>query len=498
MGAIDSLIAKMSSMSSGGGGGGGGANPGTYPGGGVSSVSSAAAVAALTGGTPTYTDSYYREGARGYTKALGGTFASAAGQAAMGFQAMLPTAEEAISMNLIGNRNRFYTGGDKGTSLGQTYNQQQLLAHLGTSSGAFDAVSAMNAGAGMGLLPGLSNFKMAQGFQGVSGGAALASNLTPGLGLTGGMSAMAQINQASTVNKLRMIGVSVRNSQGEMRDLPDIIKQIYDLLERGAGKPPTAALIAVSAMSGNALDSLLTQFFGSDSEARQTVLAGLIQMANKNGVSLATSGTKSAMEDTGGTSGTINSLAERNRSELKMLQDWEFTTNQATRAVNDIGSGIFNYLGKNAQDGVMSSMFKTGQEALSGLTVFGGLRGGAGQMVTDSLLSGGLNIYSLLKANNKGEFDFTDMGKKMNLQVDQMQLAKTGAVGLGAAAVAQGLGQQINAPDYKWTDTPMAGKDVNPPVVTGSIIINVAAPSSEDPYTWAKVIGDSISSVKRS
>jgi hypothetical protein len=417
----------------------------------------------------------------------------------MGFQAMLPTAEEAISMNLIGNRARFYSGGSANFTLGQTYNQQQLLANLGTSTGAFDAVSAMNAGAGMGLLPGLSNFKMAQGFQGISGGAALASNLTPGLGLTGGMSAMAQINQASTVNRLRMIGVSVRNANGQMRDLPDIIKQIYDLLKRGAGKEPTAALISVSAMSGNALDSLLTQFFGADSEARQTVLTGLIQMANTKGESLATSGTRESMEATGGTSGTVNSLANRSRSELKMLQDWEFATNQATRATNAIGSSVFNYLGSNAQGGVMSNVYKSGQEAMTGLTVFGGLRGGAGQMVTDSLLNGGLNIYDVVRANKSGEFDMDGMGKAMKF--DPTEVVGGGnvlAVGLTAAIAGELLGGAVKAPDYQWTDTPMTGTAKAAPVVTGSIIINVAAPSSEDPYTWAKVIGDSIASVKKS
>jgi hypothetical protein len=404
--------------------------------------------------------------------------------------AMLPSTQEAMNLDALANRLRFYGQSGSMRNIGGAFAVQSGAAVLGTPTSAIDAAAAANQGAGQGLLPGLSNYGATGTFGGVLGGAALASNLTPGLGLQGGMSAMAGLNTARNVNMLRMIGVNVRNSQGQMNDLPDVIGQVFKMLEQSAGTGNvTAQSIAVSAMSGNALDSILSQYFGNDAALRQTVLAGLIQMANSGGTSLRTAGTREGMLRTGGLSAPVVSLATRNVSEQNMLQQWSRATNEGFIGANDMISGMYGGLSKLAGGGTSgnstldrilgagSGLLKSAQAAMVGIDTFGGARGGAGALLTDSLVGAGSAFFP------RGSGMAAPLG---------LAAAGLGIVGAGAGTNFDPNRSPGTSGDYGPLPVSTA------PVYTGAITINVTAPTGSDPWAFANQVTTSMINAARS
>jgi hypothetical protein len=250
---------------------------------------------------------------------------------------------------------------------------------MGTSTDALDAIRAVSSGAGLGLLPGLSNFDTGT-FAGITGGAALMSNLVPGMGIQAGMQAMATLNQASNVNRLRMIGINVRTSDGtSMADLPGIIDQLYGMLKQSAGGDFSPQDIAVSAMSGNALDSILRQYFPSP-DLRQAILAGLIQKARTK-ESIGISGTIGELTKTGGTTAAAQGIAGRNAAELAMIQSLTGTTlqglNRGTAALTDIYGTMAQAGGTKLLGMDVGKTMGALAEAKTGLDVLAGGRGGS-------------------------------------------------------------------------------------------------------------------------
>jgi len=406
---------------------------------------------------------------------------------------MLPSTQEAMNLDALANRLRFYGQSGSMRNIGGAFNVQNAAANLGTPTSAIDAAAAANQGAGQGLLPGLNNYGATGTFGGVLGGAALASNLTPGLGLQGGMSAMAGLNTARNVNMLRMIGVNVRNGQGQMNDLPDVIGQVFKMLEQSAGTGNvTAQSIAVSAMSGNALDSILNQYFGNDAALRQTVLAGLIQMANSGGASLRTSGSREGMLRTGGLSAPVVSLAKRNISEQDMLQQWSRATNEGFIGANKFASGLYGglaklaggdlndnslldkYLGKGG-----SGLLKGAQAAMVGIDTFGGLRGGAGALLTDSIVGAGSSFFPKAGPLSKA-----------------LGAATAGSliVGAGAAGYNMDPNYSPGTNNQNYGALPVS----TAPVYTGAITINVTAPTGSDPWAFANQVTTSMINAARS
>lgn len=392
--------------------------------------------------------------------------------------AMAPSSTEAYNLEMLASRMGFYSNaygpiGHESTGLYKTgntprpyvtpYATARGVAEMGTATSAMDPAAALNYGAGVGLLPGLDRYGVGKGFSGILGGAALASNLTPGLGITGGVGAMASLNQARTVNAMRMLGIEVRGAGGAtMNDLPAIIKQIYDMLSNAAGGVVTPESIAVSNMSGNALDSLLSQFFGNDTVLRGTVISGLIQMSRNKGLSLATSGTKAELQKTGGTTETAMSLATRNLRELGMMQNYTRYATAGTRDANTMLGQTYSYM-----NGMVNRGGGLAERALTGLNVFNAARNNTGTVVTDALMGGGGLAAAGLKAA------FMKMGPFGKI------LAGAGAAGLLLDSTLTGSEQapgdlrNTNIQNY----TPTAA-----PTYTGPITINVTAPPNADPY----------------
>jgi hypothetical protein len=430
--------------------------------------------------------------------------------AAMGVANMLPTLEEATSTQLIKSRMQFYNaenafpstrrvknplyGVDGVKTAGKymniptgyknpEYRMMRDLNNLGTSVTPSDAQAAINNGIQMGFLPSLSNYSMGEDtdktrFSGILGGAALASNLAPGIGIQGGMQVMGSINQAQNVNMLRMLGVQVRNSKGTgMNDLPAIIEQIYKLLARGGNI--TVKDIAESLLPGNALDSLLNQYLGGDVNSKNVVIAGLIQRVKKGDLRI--SGKKDTLIESGGSTEALKSISSRNASELGMIQKYSGDTANAMVAANNTLTEAYAGITKGSAGGFnLENVIKKVINVSTKLDVYSGARGGAGQQVMQAILDAGGDAYAGAGGVGKlliGGAGLAGLWKMASADPNTKALDPTGnAFGnngfFGAAATAN---------------------PSNPgQIYTGAITVNVAVPPGQDPYSYGLAIGQAM------
>ena len=175
-----------------------------------------------------------------------------------------------------GQRIAGYGGGTAGSSAFRAMMAQ------GTATDPMDAARAAMQGMSMGMMPGLANYST------IAASAATFSNLVPGAGLQGGMGAVAGLNQAGNVNRLRMIGINVRDANtGLMRSINDIANDLWNHLNRQktGGRAISKEDISLSLQPGNSLDSMLNQYFGNDPVLRQGVISVLYQKASGRGLS---------------------------------------------------------------------------------------------------------------------------------------------------------------------------------------------------------------------
>jgi hypothetical protein len=434
----------------------------------------------------------------GAIRAAGKGLANAAIDAA----AFLPSSQEALNSQQLAERMRFYSNnlnsptGNKLSTVNNIplyqYDIMNQASRQGTVTTSQDILSAVNMGSQAGLMPGLSNYNAGApgaktGFSGILGGAALASNLTPGIGITGGMGVMANINQAHNVNMLKMIGIQTRNAKGtSMTDLPQIIQQLYDLLTRG-NKDITPEDLAVSLMPGNALDSLINQYFGGDATTKSVVVAGLTQLVkvrhSNSGADLRTAGTKEALGLTGGTLTAMSSTSSRNTQEQQLIQQYSSVTNEALVGTNNVLQGMYSILGKGANHATMREL----QRISTGLTTFAGARGGAGGMA----LADAANGIGTLGSGIAGFFGHTG-GFTQRHSGSIGKILGLGAIGAGAAAMTNFDNSTANAPSdpgYNVT-TPTSTPAQLGPQFTGAITINVSAPPGSDPYAYSAAFLD--------
>jgi len=484
----DSLMDKVSSKTGGGTSSPGGAIKSSsttppYPGHGGAPV-------AGHGGAPTAGGSYTNTatgtgaptagGAAGTAKfsyGWGSALASLAGKTIKGgVMAMtaLPTSQEAIAYDTLTNRLKFYSQ----NGMKDYGNPSMYASKIGTPTEPLDALMASNVGIEAGLLPGLSNYqagvKGKNSFGGVYGSAALASNLVPGLGIQGGMSVVGGINQAHNVNMLRMFGIDIRGGDGtKPADLASIIDQFYNILSKSGTVSPYT--IAVSAMSGNALDSMLTQYFGEDVNTRNVVIAGLIQRSRKG--SLYKSGTKASLHSTGGMGTAAESLGNRTTSEFGMIKGLSTGAVQGEVGANNALQGIYDYLGKQTGSGIKNAQYGVGM--MEGIL---GARGGAGAAVFNQIIAGDKNpatvaglVGPLLLAAGAAT------GKTF---------ADADLFGLQNNALFNGKPRVIAGPAYSGgnTLTPATG-----PSFSGGLTINLQLPpGTDDPMLFGKAVSQAM------
>ena len=298
----------------------------------------------------------------------------------LGMQSM-PTVQQAFEQDLLRSRFGFYGGANaNATQLG--------MAQKGTATDPMDAARASMTGASMGLMPGLKNFNT------ISNSAAGISNLMPGVGLQGGMQATAALNQGKNVNMLKMIGVNVRDAQGMMRGFDDIAKDLWKVLnsqKQGKGSIKKDD-IAYSLQPGNALDSMMNQYFGNDPILRQSVVSKLMDLAGNGGGG--SSLDKTRLEKTGATTSAVTSMSDRNAASLNAIQATAPSTLKGFERANELLADASNKLADVArQAGIVGDALRKALE-IKGFTdtvATSGNGAGGGLM---SLLAGGVGGFA--------------------------------------------------------------------------------------------------------
>jgi len=215
----------------------------------------------------------------------------------------LPSVQEAFEQDLLRSRFGFFGGKNANAT-------QMQMARQGTTTDPLDAARASMIGATQGLMPGLKNFSS------IASSAATVSNLMPGVGVSGGMQAMGALNQGKNVNMLRMIGINVRGADGLQRGFEDIANDLWKSInsqKTGSAKISKEDL-SMSLQPGNALASMMDQYFGNDPVLRQGVISALYQKAGGG------SFTKESLKQAGATTGAVESMSDRNAASLNVNQ----------------------------------------------------------------------------------------------------------------------------------------------------------------------------------
>ena len=189
-------------------------------------------------------------------------------------------------------------------------------------------------------------------------------------------------------------------------------------------------------------------------------------MANNGGVSLRTSGTKGALQKSGGLTNAVTSSGNRSTSELNLIQSFADRTSTATiKANNMLQSGY------SALAGMSGGVLGTAQDISTMLGTLAGARGGGGQVILDSILGAGGDKKGGLSALLKGGAAVAGMVGMENVS--------------GSPSNPASIYQDL--PGYMKAKASNAG-----PMYTGAITVNVTAPPSSDPYSYGLAIGNAM------
>ena len=190
---------------------------------------------------------------------------------------LTPSTSDVLEAQLLQKRASFYAGGG---GIGAIQASQQSLAQAAMLSGdnpQMDVLRAQIAAQSYGL-GGASASKILTG-------AANVSNLMPGLGVEGAVRASGAMQQANNVNMLRGIGIQLRGPSGTLKGPDEVIEEVWQKICRdykqayGSAKnggKPTFDEVQISLQPGNALDSMLSTYFGNDPMLKQLVANGLL------------------------------------------------------------------------------------------------------------------------------------------------------------------------------------------------------------------------------
>jgi murein DD-endopeptidase MepM/ murein hydrolase activator NlpD len=295
-------------------------------------------------------------------KGAAGTMAAAAFSGA----SKLVVPGDYITNDIAKNRYSFFNSGAPGTNSSAFTG----MMNAGTPISNMDATNAIMAGSSMGFMPGLKNYST------ISNSAAGISNLVPGVGLEAGMNATAALNQGSSVNKLRMIGIQVRDNNGFMRGVEDIAKDLWNTLNRnktsGGGTRSgkiTQEDLSYSLQPGMSLDMLLNQYFGSDAVLRQSVISYLYQFASQGTGAV----TKDTLQASGAMPGISASMGAREAASYKFTDTYTDSGIQGIMSANGVITGAANFLSDSA-----TALGKPAVTAATFLETMGGAGNGAG------------------------------------------------------------------------------------------------------------------------
>jgi murein DD-endopeptidase MepM/ murein hydrolase activator NlpD len=283
---------------------------------------------------------------------------------------MLPTNQQAIERNFTESRLNFMTNGGA---------RRMISGAMQTGTGIEpeDAARAAMMGLSAGMLPGFGkNDSMSA--------AATFSNLAPGVGIQGGMSAAIALNQASSVNKLRMIGINVRGADGFMRKPEDIANDVWkQLTNASGGKKITKDAIALSLQPGNALYSYLNQYFGESPELRMGIINAIMQKASGAELDL------QSLKESGLIPDIAQSEAKRNAAASDVIASTSDYQIQGIMEANTLLTTAAKNFNKHVDDfGYIIKQFsKIETLAGGGNNGLGGLMGGIGGLVLSGITS---------------------------------------------------------------------------------------------------------------
>jgi hypothetical protein len=224
----------------------------------------------------------------------------------------LPGTNQLIQQDLLTNRAKAMGFG--GGNYNNVTNMQNQFNRMGTVTDQMDATRALSYAKAAGLAApnfssGANNNLNANT---VMAGVAQMSNITPGLGLTGGLQAYGAIQQGKSVNNLLGIGIRVRNQDGSMVNFNEIVDQLWNKInrEKVGSAPLTSSDLDIMLEPGNGLARLLDFYFGQDAGLRATIQTALYVKVENNGKALGTI-SKTTLKNQGFTTKAINSLSER-------------------------------------------------------------------------------------------------------------------------------------------------------------------------------------------
>jgi hypothetical protein len=320
------------------------------------------------------------------------------------------------------------------------------MSSRGTPISPMDAANASMSGNSMGLMSGLKNYNT------IINSTAGISNVLPGVGLEGGMGAVAALNQGASVNKLRMIGINVRDQNGFMRNVEDIARDLWKSLNTSkSGRTNiTESDLSFSLQAGNSLAMLLDQYFGTDAVLKQAVVSYLFQFAKNNGAKVGAGYQseigKKELLTTGANPGITQSIGNRNTTGQANINAYTSAGVGGIQTANEVIMGFTKLA--TAMMPVMESLVA----ATTFSTTLGGAGNGAGGIIIKELIDGA-----------KGAADVSLAGIKAIKQV-----ALVAAVALGVGAIARN-GTQQN--DEYWADL----------IANGTLTPNSNGPGYGDP-----------------
>ncbi|CAB4129468.1 hypothetical protein UFOVP115_23 [uncultured Caudovirales phage] len=366
---------------------------GSSPSGGGNSMSSMTAPGPSGPGAPSFPSYNYTEPgtSKSAVYSMAGTTLAAIATAS--------TPADYITNDISRRRFGFFSGAGSSSGVA-AFNS---MNKMGSANSPLDAAAAAGAGNSMGLTAGLMNYST------VMKSAAGISNMTPGIGLENAMGATAALNQGSSVNKLRMIGINVRDQNGYMRDVESIARDLWksiNISKQGKSSISESDL-SYSLQSGNSLDMLLNQYFGSDQVLRQGVISYLFQFVKEKGIPQAGGYTSAAgknmLQATGALPEIQRSISDRNNAEYGAINAFTSAGITGIEQGNSVVSGIANMLNTKemvaAASGFVTTFTQLDQIAGAANGSLGMLVGGLIQGI-DKLKNIGLWVTGLDAAAN--------------------------------------------------------------------------------------------------
>jgi len=295
-------------------------------------------------------------------------------------QNAMPGVPTAVQQDLLTNRAAFYGVAGFGGSLQGRTDQinalQRQLASQGTALNNMDAINAIMAAQNSGL-GGARNFT---GQGGVLSGITTLSNLMPGLGEQGAANVAATFNAPTTVNMARAMGINIRQANGDILGISQVIDQLWAYFNKPGMPMLTADQIKESYMPGRYFYESLSSLLNGDPVAMQSVYVGFLAKAQTGGKTPIGNISKSTLQGLGASTATINAIGRNVAAQTNLL-----TKTASATAGGFAGSQELGALANNAAAslGALASALGATNGAYTGVSALGG---GTGSKIINSVL----------------------------------------------------------------------------------------------------------------